>query len=197
MRLDGERRLLSFDLRETTDKYLAERVPTLDLQELAAEFAQREREGRGLGALSPRDTVRVPIGAGHVMIDYGRPSVRGCKIFGGGGPWNHVWRTGANEATQLITDQDLVIGGTTVPAGSYSLFTVPSERGWKLIINRQHGQWGTDYDAGQDMAHLDMSTRALPDLVERLKVAITPDGNGGVLSFAWERTEASIRFTVK
>ncbi len=197
VRLDAEGRLLSFDLRETTDKYLAERVPALNLQALALAFAQREQGGRGLGPLSPRDTARATIGGAHLMVDYGRPSVRGRKIFGGLVPWNQVWRAGANEATQLITDRDLVIGGTAVPAGTYSLFTIPSERGWKLIINKQHGQWGTDYDAAQDLVRLDMTTRALPEPVERLTASIRPEGDGGMLLVSWARTEAGIRFTVK
>lgn len=192
---DGE--LLSFDLRGTTDKYLAERVASLDVSALAARFAERERRGQGLGTLSPRDTARAAVGGAHVMVDYGRPSVRGRTIFGNVVPWNEVWRAGANEATQLVTDRDLVIGTTTVPAGTYSLFTIPSERGWRLIINRQHGQWGTNYDAAQDLARLDMTTRTLPDPVERLTIGLRPDGNGGVLSVAWEGTEAFIRFTAK
>ena len=196
-RLDGQGRLQTFDLRETTDKYLAERVDAVDVPALAAVFAARARAGRGLGTLSPRDTARATIGAAHVMVDYGRPSARGRVIFGNVVPWGAVWRTGANEATQLVTDRDLVIGGTTVPAGSYSLFTLPSERGWKLIINKQHGQWGTEYHAEQDLARLDMTVTTLPDAVERLTAQVRPGGNGGVLAFSWARTEVTIPFTVK
>ena len=82
--------------------------------------------------------------------------MRDRKIFGGLVPYGQVWRTGANSATSLKTDVDLTIGGAPVPAGSYTLYTIPTETGWKLIINKQTGQWGTDYDEKQDLARVDM-----------------------------------------
>jgi Protein of unknown function (DUF2911) len=196
-RLDARGRLESFDLRQTTDKYVAERVTSIDVQARAAAYAAQEQAGRGLGTLSPRDTASATIGAARVLVDYGRPSVRGRVIFGNVVPWGVVWRTGANEATQLVTDRDLEIGGTTVPAGTYSLFTIPTPHGWTLIINRQHGQWGTEYHAEQDLAQLDMTTRTLPNVVERLTAALRPGGDGGELAFSWDRTEATIEFRVK
>src|SRR5664279_3078053 len=96
--------------------------------------------------LSPPGTASVSFADGKtVTINYSRPSVRDRKIFGGLVPYGQVWRTGANSATSLKTDVDLTIGGAAVPAGSYTLYTIPSESGWKLIINKQTGQWGTDY----------------------------------------------------
>ena len=187
-RMDGAGRLQFLDLRATTDKFLAERVSGLDVDSMTAVFAARELAGRGLGNLSPRDTARAIVGGAHVQIDYGRPMRRGRTIFGNVVPWDTVWRTGANQATQLITDKDLVIGGTTVPAGTYSLFTIPSPKGWQLIINKQHGQWGTEYDAKQDLARIPMRVRTLDTPSEQLTIGV----RASVLSMAWDRTEATV-----
>lgn len=191
-RMDGAGRLQSLDLRATTDKFLAERVRALDVDSVTAVFAARELAGKGLGNLSPRDTVRGTVGGAHIQIDYGRPMKRGRVIFGNVVPWNTVWRTGANQATQLITDKDLVIGGTTVPAGTYSLFTIPSAKGWQLIINKQHGQWGTDYDAKQDLARIAMRASQAASPVERLTIAIRGEGRSSTLSIAWDQAEVSV-----
>jgi Protein of unknown function (DUF2911) len=187
-RMDGAGRLQSLDLRATTDKFLAERVGAIDIDSMTAVFAAREMAGKGLGNLSPRDTARATVGSAHVQIDYGRPMRRGRTIFGNVVPWDTVWRTGANQATQLITDKDLVIGGTTVPAGTYSLFTVPSQKGWQLIINKQHGQWGTDYDAKQDLARIPMRVRSLATPTERFTIVT----RGSDLVISWDRAEAAV-----
>ncbi len=91
-----------------------------------------------------------------VTIDYSRPSMRNRKIFGGLVPYDQVWRTGANAATSLKTSVDLNIGGTTVPKGSYTIYTLPGTSKWQLIINKQTGQWGTEYSQGQDLARIPM-----------------------------------------
>ncbi|MBI1967728.1 MAG: DUF2911 domain-containing protein [Gemmatimonadetes bacterium] len=169
-----------------------ERVSSLDIAALAASFGPRP-----LGALSPRDTARAEIAGAQVVVDYSRPARRGRTVFGGIVLWDRVWRTGANTATTLITDADLVIGGATVPAGRYSLYTVPRPSDWTLIINRDVGQSGTEYNVERDLARVTMSVETLPQLVERFTITIEPRGTGGVLSFAWERTRASIAFSRK
>ncbi len=186
-----------FDMTETTDKFVAERIPSADVKMLAKEFAEREQSGHALGVLSPRDTVRAEIDGAHLMIDYGRPAARGRVIIGGVVPWDSVWRTGANAATQLITDRDLQFGSTSLPAGTYSLFTIPAKSGWTLIINSDHGQWGTDYDKAKDFARLPLTTKQMDNLVERFTFGIDQESNGGVVHLQWEHTDASIPFTVK
>src|SRR5580704_1818688 len=104
--------------------------------------------------LSPRDTARATIGKAHVLVDYGRPSKRGRVIFGSLVPYGQVWRTGANAATTFVIDKDLTIGAQTVPAGTYTLYTLPSASNWLLIINKQTGQWGTEYDQSQDLVRI-------------------------------------------
>ena len=146
--------------------------------------------------LSPRDTVRLETTAGkHVFIDYGRPSMRGRKIMGELVPFGRVWRTGANAATTFVTDVDLLIGTVTVPRGTYTLYTVPTPDGWTLIVNRQTGQWGTQYEPSRDLARIPMRTTRLERPVERFTIHLEP-GRGGshTLALEWEHTRASIVF---
>ncbi len=187
-----------FDMTATTDKFVAERVARLDVKKLEDEFAAREKSGQALGVLSPRDTVRAEIAGAHLMVDYGRPAMRGRAIFGHVVPWDSVWRTGANAATQLITDRNLVFGATEVPAGTYSLFTVPGRDGWLLVINQQHGQWGTEYDKSKDLARIPLEVKQVSAPTERFTFEIAPaETGGGYVRFRWENTEASASFAVK
>ncbi len=194
--VDNDGELLKLDLTSTTDKFVAVRVQHLDVKAMAAQWAAREKSGSPMGVLSPSDTVNAEVNGAHLRIDYSRPAARGRTIFGGVVPWNEVWRTGANAATQLVTDKELLFGTTVVPPGTYSLFTLPSQHEWQLIINRQHGQWGTDYDQSKDLARLPLKTGRLSDAAERFTFGITSHGNEGVISFRWAETEAAIQFTV-
>ena len=128
-----------------------------------------------------------------VTIDYSRPYLKGRKLGGEIVPYGEVWRTGANEATSLKTDSDLVIGGTTVPAGSYTLYTLPSQNSWKLIINKQTGQWGTEYNESQDLARVDMNVTSLSQPVEQFTISFDKAGNDSAkLNLEWEKTRASV-----
>src|SRR6476619_4117074 len=93
---------------------------------------------------SPKMTATGKIGEANVTITYGSPSVKGRKIWGGLVPYDKVWRAGANEATQIETDKDLIVEGKKLPAGKYSLYTIPGEKEWQVIINVQTGQWGIE-----------------------------------------------------
>jgi hypothetical protein len=133
-----------------------------------------------------------------VTIDYSRPYAKGRKIVGGLVPYDKVWRTGANEATSLKTDTDLVIGGTTVPAGSYTLYTLPSQSSWKLIINKQIGQWGTVYDQGQDLARVDMNVTSLLQPVEQFTISFDKKAaDAAQLNLQWEKTQSSVEVKEK
>jgi hypothetical protein len=137
---------------------------------------------------SPHETVNGTVDGAKVSIEYGRPYTRGRKIVGGLVPYGRVWRTGADQATTLTTDAPLVIGGAKVPAGKVTLYTLPSAGGWKLIINKQTGQWGTEYNEAQDLARVDLSTKALTSPVDQFTIKI----EGGKLVLAWELTELSV-----
>lgn len=195
--VDKMNQVESFDMTATTDKVVVEKVAELDVKEAVIRYAAAEKAGKQLGVLSPGDSVRATINGAKIFISYSRPSMRGRTIFGQVVPWDVVWRTGANAATQLMTDKDLTFGTTVVPAGTYTLFTLPSQSGWKLIINSQHGQWGTDYDQKKDFARLPLTVTKIDDAVERFTFEITSEGSGGTIHLKWENTDASIPFTVK
>src|SRR5437016_4741708 len=135
-------------------KYFAVGVLTLLFMVTAFSGAQQDKSQRP----SPPATAEITLKNKKITINYSRPSMKGRKIVGGLVPYGQVWRTGANEATTLTTESDLNIGGTNVPAGKYTLYTLPSEGTWKLIINKQTGQWGTVYDESKDLARVDLKT---------------------------------------
>jgi hypothetical protein len=180
-----------------TGKFSVERVANLDLDAMTAGFAAREQAGAGVGALSPRDSVRANVGGAALSVDYSRPGKRGRVIYGNVVPYGEVWRTGANAATLFRTDKALDFGGTVVPAGFYTLWTLPTASGWKLIINSQTGQWGTAHDATKDLYTIDMKVSALPQPVERFTISVDPGSDGGVLNLDWDTTRASAAFAVK
>lgn len=143
---------------------------------------------------SPRDTAEMRFGNDVIRVDYGRPYMRGRKIMGELVPYGRVWRTGANAATTLITTRDLRIGDVRVPEGTYTLYTLPGEGEWQLIINRQTGQWGTEYDQAQDLARIPMRVERLEQPVEQFTIDFEP-GSGNVfnLNLRWENTRAWVR----
>ena len=109
-------------------------------------------------------------------------------------PYGKVWRTGANAATTLTTEGDLMIGTVHVPAGKYTLFTNPGEKEWTLIINKQDGQWGTNYDETKDLGRTKMVVKNLGTPVETFQIGFTPvNPNQATLTFSWENVEATAR----
>jgi hypothetical protein len=142
---------------------------------------------------SPPATADVTLKNKKITIDYSRPSLKGRKVGQELAPYGKVWRTGANEATALNTEIDLNIGGVKVPAGKYTLYTLPSEGTWKLIINKQTGQWGTKYDESQDLARVDMKKAALPQSVEQFTISFDKKNeNTADLNLDWENTRVSV-----
>lgn len=154
--------------------------------------AQSQKEDKSKRP-SPPATAEVSLKGKTITIDYSRPSMKGRKIMGGLVPYGQVWRTGANEATTLTTPVDLNIGGTKVPAGKYTLWTLPSEGTWKLIINKQTGQWGTNYDEKQDLARVDMQKSELSAPVEQFTMSFDKKSEDTAdLVMKWEKTSVSI-----
>jgi hypothetical protein len=156
---------------------------------VAATAAQQDKSQRP----SPPGTAECTIKGKKVTISYSRPSLRGRKMETLT-PSGKVWRTGANEATALTTEIDLNIGGAKVPAGSYTLYSVPSQEGpWKLIINKQTGQWGTVYHEDQDLARVDMKKSALAVPVEQFTISFDKTGpDSADLVMEWENTRLSV-----
>ena len=147
---------------------------------------------------SPPAQAAWDLGGKSVTIDYSSPRAKGRKIYGGVVPLDQVWRTGANEATTLTTPVDLNIGGTTVPAGAYTLFTIPSKDKWTLIISKKTGEWGTAYPGqANDLARVDMKISALPAPVENFTIAFEKAGAAATLNLDWESTRASVAVSKK
>jgi len=147
--------------------------------------------------LSPRDSAEIAINGNKISVNYGRPSMRGRTIMGELVPFNKVWRTGANEATAFETDADLEIAGIRLPHGSYTLYTLPSETTWKLIINKQTGQWGTVYNADLDFSRVNLRKKKLKTAVEKFLITLKQTGtNEGIMTLEWENTSLSISFKV-
>jgi Protein of unknown function (DUF2911) len=137
-----------------------------------------------------------------VTVDYSSPRAKGRKIFGGLVPYGQVWRAGANEATTITTDAAVTVGGKTVPAGTYTIFTIPNADKWTLIIckktkNDKGGAlWGTDYPGeAQDLVRTDMKVSSLPAPVENFTIALDKVGNGVSLRMDWETTRASVEIS--
>lgn len=160
--------------------------------------------GAAAAQISPPASASVTIGGKAIGIRYSAPSVRGRKIFGPGGllsrdPTYPVWRAGANAATTFRTDADLDIGGLAVPKGSYSIYIlVKDPDAWELIVSRETGQWGLDYNARQDLGRVKMTMTKPPALVERLKYMLTDQGSGKAeLRVEWEQHVATVPIAVK
>ena len=144
----------------------------------------------GQKPLSPPAKAETTINGKKVTVDYSAPSKRNRPIMGALVPYGQVWRTGANAATTLTTETDLMIGNLHVPAGKYTLYSLPGEKEWTLIVNKQTGQWGTSYDAAQDLGRVKMTVAPIKDTVETFVIGL--DKN---LTLTWENTRASVPIT--
>jgi hypothetical protein len=197
VKTDRAGRIVGVNGSRTTVKVLGILVSDLDLAAAAEPFVARERSGHAAGVLSVRDTVRAAVGGADLTVDYGRPSKRGREIWGSVVPYDAVWRTGANAATQFTTSKPLDLGGLSLPAGSYTLWSVPTATGVTLIVNKQTGQWGTNYDPKQDLGRVEAKIDRLDQPVERFTISVVPSGDAGALQFEWDRLRYSVPFKVK
>ena len=189
-------------MRKTMNKLKSTLIIAIVIASALPLMSQRKR-------ISPHETISSVIDGNKVTIVYGRPYSKDPKtgevrkIWGTLVPYGKVWRTGADEATLLTTEQPVVMGGTTVPAGTYSLFTLPAADGTaKLIVNKKTGQWGIPYkeqsEATNELARIDLKKDTLDKTVDQFTMAIEPNpSGGGVLKMMWENTQFSVPFTVK
>jgi hypothetical protein len=190
---DGDGRLQRVDGSGTTNKVIATRsTEAVDLDALARRFAPT-------GVLSVRDVARGAFGAGGiVLVDYGRPQVRGRTVWGGTlVPFDSVWRTGANDATHLFTTRTLTFGDVVVPPGMYTLWVQHTRSGTWLIVNRQTGQWGTGYTPAQDLGRVALTLTPAATPLETFTITVRAQGAArGALEFAWGDRVATAGFTV-
>lgn len=169
------------------------KLTTLSLCLLLTATIATAEETKKKKPLSPPATAEAKIGGRNITVNYNAPSKRERVIMGELVPYGQIWRTGANAATTFTTDGDLMIGSVHVPAGSYSLFTIPGEKEWTLIINKQTGQSGTQHDAAQDLGRTTMKVAAVKDTVETFAIDVKPAGaKSGTLSLTWENTTATV-----
>ncbi len=170
-------------------------LPTL----LAFLFTTAAFAQMGSGKPSPAASATCDLGGGKtIKTDYSSPRMKGRKIFGELVPFGEVWRTGANEATTFVASADVAVGGKAVPAGSYTIFTVPTADKWTLIINKKTGEWGIPYKYESDeLARVDMKVSKLSAPVENFTIAYAKSASGCTMHIDWETTRASLDISAK
>jgi hypothetical protein len=185
--IDSSYRLLSYNGDRSTYKVDVTRLNQLpDVKTIGEQFAALETKNGGTKQLSVRDTARATIGNATFLVDYGRPLARGRKLVGGIIPYDQVWRTGANAATQFVTSAPITLAGIPMAAGTYTLWTVPRTNRIDLIVNKQFGQWGTGYDRARDLGRGVLATDSLATPVEEFTISIRPvDARRGTLVMEW------------
>jgi hypothetical protein len=184
--VDSSGRMLTYSGMRSTYKVTVARTAAVpDVDAFAARLAAAEH-GTGPQQLSVRDTARAAIGPATFSVDYGRPLARGRTLLGNVISYDRVWRTGANAATQLTTSAPITLAGLSLPAGTYTLWTVPHLRGVDLIVNRRTGQWGTEYSRAQDLGTAPMKSETVDPPVEKFTITVEPaDARHGTLAMAW------------
>lgn len=170
-------------------------VPHLNLDSIILSYARREEQFGPFGWPNKSDSVQAVIGNSTIRINYTRPSMRGRAIFGEVVPWNRYWRTGANRATKITINHSLNFNGKILPAGEYSVFTMPSQAGWTIMFNKEANIWGTDYNPVHDILRVPMQVEQLKEPVELMTIDVVPTAKGGAINVIWERIKASAHFT--
>jgi hypothetical protein len=163
-------------------------VPTLGC---AAQTADSDKP-----LASPAATASATLGDAKINITYNAPSIRGRKIMGGLVPYGKVWRTGANPATTITTSSDLHFGNLLVPAGTHTIYSYPSEKQWLLILNKQTGQWGTEYDITQDLGRIPMTAKPVSAAQEVMSISFeNTTATSTELHVRWEKTDEFVKIT--
>jgi hypothetical protein len=187
---DSSHHMLAYSGARTTYKVEVKRLTNPperpEIEAIGGRFAALETSSGGAAQLSVRDTTRATIGNATFTVDYGRPLARGRVLVGNILPYDEVWRTGANAATQFSTSMPITLGGIRLPAGMYTLWTIPRTTGVDLIVNQQTGQWGTGYNAKFDIGKAPMATAAPASPVEKFTISISStDAHHGTLVMEW------------
>ncbi len=185
--MDSANKMVSYSGARTTYKVLVTRLATPpDVKDFVQRFEAKEAEAGDVKSLSVRDTTRAQIGSALFTIDYSRPLLRGRTLLGDVIPYDRVWRTGANAATQFTTSTSIKLAGMQMSAGTYTFFTLPHANGVELIVNKQNGQWGTSYNGTLDLGRAIISSEVATAPVEKFTITIIPsDNRKGSLVFEW------------
>ena len=197
---DADGRLLMLDAGATTRKLVVRRVADVDVEAAATRYAEQDAAGRSVGDLSGRGETVATIAGATIAVDYGQPQMRGREIWGALVPWGELWRTGANRATHLTTDRALVLdpdgAALAVPAGEYTLYSIPEAEGGLLIVNRQTGQGGTTYEATRDLGRVPLTRSSLTEAVEVFTIGVEAEGRAGRLALRVASDAFSVPFAV-
>lgn len=180
-----------YDATNTTRKLIVRRGELMDMQALINKYANKP-----IGALSGAGSTESMVHGAQIEFTFGQPARRNRKLFGGIVPWNKRWRTGANRATHIKTDKDLKFEALVVPAGEYTLFTIPNPDGGTLIINKQTGQNGNRYDESQDLGRIPMGITTSKETIELFTVEAVERDNIGILKLMWGNTIFEVGFEV-
>ncbi|WP_431210979.1 DUF2911 domain-containing protein [Puia sp. P3] len=185
--MDSANDMLRYSGVRTTYKEEVKRLNIApEVKVIAASWEAKEAATGVAKSLSVRDSVRAQVGNAVVTIDYSRPMLRGRTLLGDLIPYDRVWRTGANAATQFTTTVPIKMGGMAVPAGRYTLFTAPHTGGVDLIVNKESGEWGTDYNGSKDLGSVRMTSEVASTPVEAFTISVIPgDNRHGKLLFEW------------
>ena len=185
--MDSNYHMLSYSGEHSTYKVEVKRLSSPpDIKKIAERFEAMETKTGTIKELSVRDTMRAQIGNATFKVDYSRPLMRGRKLLNGILPYDYVWRTGANAATQFTTTVPVKIGGLKIPSGTYTLWTVPHQNSVELIVNKQHGQWGTEYNSKLDLGTTQLTIQERSTPIEEFTISILPnDSNHGTLIIEW------------
>lgn len=186
----------TLDAGATTRALVVTRGRNVDVGALARDFAARDARGKGIGELSGRGGDTTSILGAKITLDYGTPVKRGRAIWGALVPYGKLWRTGANTATHFTTNTPLRFGTLNVPAGKYTLYSIPEANGGWLIINRQTGQNGQQYDEKQDLGRVRLEARNLSAPVEVFTISTREETGKGILALQWDERELIARFEV-
>jgi hypothetical protein len=184
---DSTGRMLTYSGARTTYLVDVARLDSQpDIKPIADRWEATEKANGGFKQLSPRDTARATIGAVSITIDYSRPHARGRVLVGNVIPYDRVWRTGANAATQFTTSAPIKLAGIQLAAGTYTLWTIPHQNGVDLIVNGQAGQWGTQYDRSRDIGKATMQSTTLSTPVDQFTITVAAkDPRAGTLTLEW------------
>ena len=158
----------------------------LDIHSYARQFATKEV----LGNPSPYETIEHQVADINIQISYGRPSMRGRKIFGHIVPYNVVWRAGAGAVTRISFDKDITLTDQRIPAGSYNLYALPEKDVWTLIFNKEENAWGSAHHPEYDVYRVRMNVSAVDEFVDPFTISIEEKSGNFVLSMSWEKTKA-------
>lgn len=190
-------RLMMLDAAQTTRKLVVTREQGIDINAIARRFLKLDAAGKSFGELSGAITQEFEAGGASFRVEYGAPLKRGRDLFGGIVPYGERWRTGANRATHFSTSADLMVGNLRVPAGDYTLFTIPEADGGTLIINKQTGQNGRSYDESRDLGRVPMQVRTKTDVTETFTITVTEADGGAALNLIWGNTVYFIPFEIR